>query len=124
VADKRRDSPGKIAEVTIIGDVTGKEAVILDDIIDTAGTMAEVSRVLIQKGAKNVWACATHGVLSGAALKKINDSPLERVVLTDTIPLEDKLQECPKLKVLSVSALLGDAIMRIHQADSVSSLFI
>lgn len=124
VVDKRRESPGQIAEVNIIGDVKGKEAIILDDIVDTAGTMAEVSRVVMQMGAKKVWACATHAVLSGPAPKRIQESPLERLLITDTIPLNGKQAQCPKIEVLSVGELLADAIARIHHSDSVSSLFV
>lgn len=124
VVDKRRDAPGQIAEVNIIGDIRGKEAIILDDIVDTAGTMAEVARALVQQGAKKVWACATHGVLSGPATKRIQDSPLERLLITDTVPLDGKRSECPKIEVLTVASLLADAIKRIHQSDSVSNLFV
>ncbi len=124
IADKRRDGPGKIAEVNIIGDVEGKEAILLDDLVDTAGTLTEVSSVLLKKGARKVWAAATHGVLSGPALTRINASSLERLLVTDTIPLEEKQKVCPKIHVLSVAELLGEAIARIHGGDSVSSLFI
>ena len=124
IADKRREGPGKIAEVNIIGDVKGREAVLLDDIVDTAGTLAEVSRVLMQKGAKRVWAVATHAVLSGPAPERILDSPLERLILTDTVPIGNKASLCPKIEVLSVSELLGEAIQRIHRQDSVSNLFV
>jgi ribose-phosphate pyrophosphokinase len=124
VADKRRDAPGQIAEVNIIGDVKGKEAVLLDDIVDTAGTLTRVSKELLNQGATKVWACATHAVLSGPAIQRINESPLERLLVTDTIPTDQKQAQCKKLSVLSVSELLGDAILRIHQSDSVSSLFV
>jgi len=124
VVDKRRDSPGQIAEVNIIGDVKGKEAIILDDIVDTAGTIQEVSKVTIARGAKKVWACATHGVLSGPAVQRIKDSPLERLLITDTIPLGNKASPGSKIEVLSVAELLSDAIKRIHSSDSVSSLFV
>ncbi len=124
IADKRRDAPGHVAEVNIIGDVKGKEAILIDDIIDTAGTMVEVSKVLLKSGAEKVWACCTHPVLSGPATKRIMESPLERVLVTDTIPTADKEAICPKIEVLTVSELLGEAIARIHRGDSVSSLFI
>lgn len=124
VVDKRRDAPGQIAEVNIIGQVKGKEAIILDDIVDTAGTMQEVARVLMREGAKAVWAVATHGVLSGPAPQRISDSPLARLLVTDTIPVGSKRQLCSKIEVLSVADLLGDAIRRIHESDSVSSLFV
>lgn len=124
VVDKRRESPGQIAEVNIIGDIKGKEAIILDDIVDTAGTMQEVAKVSIARGAKKVWACATHGVLSGPAVQRIKDSPLERLLITDTIPIGDKGSATSKIEVLSVAELLSDAIKRIHSSDSVSSLFV
>ena len=124
IADKRREGPGKIAEVNIIGDVKGKEAILLDDLVDTAGTLTEVAAVLLSRGASKVWACATHGVLSGPAVERINKSPLEHVLITDTIPSDEKQRLCPKLKVLSVAELLAAAIRRIHDSDSVSSLFV
>jgi ribose-phosphate pyrophosphokinase len=124
VVDKRRESPGQIAEVNVIGDVQGKQAIILDDIIDTAGTMQEVARVVMKQGAQSVWAVATHGVFSGPATQRLNDSPLERILVTDTIPLGAKQSACPKIEVLSVAPLLADAIKRIHGSDSVSSLFV
>jgi len=124
IADKRREGPGKIAEVNIIGDVRGREAVLLDDIVDTAGTLAEVSRVLVDQGASRVWAVATHAVLSGPAPERILQSPLERLILTDTVPIGNKTDLCPKIEVLTVSELLGEAIQRIHRQDSVSSLFV
>lgn len=124
VADKRRSSPGKIAEINIIGDVEGKEAIIVDDLIDTAGTMCEVSKSLIEKGALKVWAVATHPVLSGPAIDNINQSPMERVLVTDTIPLGEKVDKSSKLEVLSVAGLLAEGIARIHNEDSVSALFV
>lgn len=124
IADKRREGPGKIAEVNIIGDVEGKEAILLDDLVDTAGTLTEVASVLLRNGAVKVWATATHGVLSGPAIERINKSPIERLLITDTIPTDEKQKVCSKLVVLSVSELLGDAIARIHRSDSVSSLFL
>ncbi len=124
IADKRRDGPGKIAEVNIIGDVKGKEAILLDDLVDTAGTLVQVAATLLNEGATKVWACATHGVLSGPALDRINQSPIERLLLTDTIQSEEKQKTCPKLQVLTVAELLSEAICRIHKGDSVSSLFV
>jgi ribose-phosphate pyrophosphokinase len=124
IADKRRDGPGKIAEVNIIGDVKGKEAILLDDLVDTAGTLTQVASVLLDQGAAKVWASATHAVLSGPAVQRINASPIERLLVTDTIPTDEKVKLCSKLEVLTVSELLGDAIDRIHRGDSVSSLFI
>lgn len=123
IADKRREGPGKIAEVNIIGDVRGKEAILLDDLVDTAGTLTQVATVLLDQGASKVWASATHGVLSGPAIDRINQSPIERLLITDTIPSVDKQAKCPKLKVLTVAELLSEAIQRIHKGDSVSSMF-
>ena len=121
--DKRRDAPGKAQAMNLIGDVTGKAVVILDDIIDTAGTLSEASKVIITNGAKNISACCTHAVLSGQAVTRIRDSQLNRLVVTDTIPLSEDAQSCPKIVQLSVSHLLARAILGIHQEDSISSLF-
>ena len=121
--DKRRDAPGKAQAMNLIGDVTGKAVVILDDIIDTAGTLSEASKVIITSGAKNISACCTHAVLSGPAVTRIRDSQLNRLVVTDTIPLGEDAQNCPKIVQLSVSHLLARAILGIHQEDSISSLF-
>ena len=121
--DKRRDAPGKAQAMNLIGDVTGKAVVILDDIIDTAGTLSEASKVIITSGAKNISACCTHAVLSGPAVTRIRDSQLNRLVVTDTIPLSEDAQNCSKIVQLSVSHLLARAILGIHQEDSISSLF-
>jgi len=124
VADKRRDAPGEVAEANIIGDVKGKEAIIVDDMVDTAGTMCLVAEALKQAGATKVWACVTHPVLTGPAVQRINESCLERLLVTDTIPINGKEKACPKLVCLSVAELLSEAIKRIHRSDSVSSLFV
>jgi len=125
VADKRRSAPGKVAEVRIIGEVEGRDAIIVDDLIDTAGTMTEVARVLAeQEKCRRVWAVATHAVLSGPALERIEKSPMEKVFVTDTIPLGEKGRQSSKMQVLSVAGLLADAIRRIHNEDSVSELFV
>jgi ribose-phosphate pyrophosphokinase len=121
--DKRRDAPGKAKAMNLIGEVLGKEVVIMDDIIDTGGTLSEASRVILQQGARNVNACCTHAVLSGPAVQRVTDSPLNRLVVTDTIPLSDAAKQCPKIVQRPVSHLFGDAILRIHQEDSISSLF-
>jgi len=97
---------------------------ILDDIIDTAGTLTHTVDALLEKGARRVLAAGVHGVLSGPALERISASPLEQVLITNTTPLEEKLRRCDKLRPLSVAALLGEAIRRIHQNSSVSSLFV
>jgi ribose-phosphate pyrophosphokinase len=121
--DKRRDAPGKAQAMNLIGDVTGKAVVIMDDIIDTAGTLSEAAKVIMANGAKNISACCTHAVLSGPAVERIRNSEMNRLVVTDTIPLREDAQNCPKIVQLSVSHLLARAILGIHQEDSISSLF-
>jgi ribose-phosphate pyrophosphokinase len=123
IIDKRRDLPNEAKAMNIIGDVKGKIAFIVDDMIDTAGTLMEATDALLGAGAKEVHACCSHPVLSGPAGKRIANSPIKSVVTTNTIPLNDDLQKNPKIKVLSVASLLGEAILRIHQETSVSSLF-
>jgi ribose-phosphate pyrophosphokinase len=121
--DKRRDAPGKAKAMNLIGEVTGKEVVILDDIIDTGGTLSEAAGVIMQHGARNVNACCTHAVLSGPAVERVTNSPLHRLVVTDTIPLSEAAKKCPKIVQLPVAPLLAQAIVRTHQEDSISSLF-
>jgi ribose-phosphate pyrophosphokinase len=96
----------------------------VDDIIDTAGTLTEGARALVQAGARHVYAAVTHPVLSGPAIKRIEESPIEEVVVTDTIPLRDEALECGKVQVVSIASLLGEAIRRITNEESVSSLFV
>jgi len=122
--DKRRSRPNESEVMHLIGDVEGRDAVIVDDMIDTGGTMVEAAEALIANGAKGVYACCTHPVLSGPAISRINDSKIEELIVTDTIPLGEKAQKCRKIKALSVAGLLAEAIKRIHNADSVSSLFV
>jgi ribose-phosphate pyrophosphokinase len=121
--DKRRDAAGKAKAMHLIGEVLGKEVVILDDIVDTGGTLSQAAEVIMQHGARNVNACCTHAVLSGPAVQRVTDSPLSRLVVTDTIPLGDKPRNCPKIVQLPVDHLLARAILNIHQEDSISSLF-
>jgi ribose-phosphate pyrophosphokinase len=121
--DKRRDAPGKAKAMNLIGDVTGKAVVILDDIIDTAGTLSEAAKVIMANGAKNISACCTHAVLSGPAVARVANSEMTQLVVTDTIPLSEAAQNCPRIVQLSVSHLLARAILGIHQEDSISSLF-
>jgi ribose-phosphate pyrophosphokinase len=121
--DKRRDAPGKAKAMNLIGDVTGKAVVIMDDIIDTAGTLTEAAKVIIANGAENISACCTHAVLSGPAVERIANSEMTQLVVTDTIPLSEAAQNCPRIVQLSVSHLLARAILGIHQEDSISSLF-
>jgi ribose-phosphate pyrophosphokinase len=121
--DKRRDAPGKAKAMNLIGEVLGKEVCIMDDIIDTGGTLSEASGVILQNGARNVNACCTHAVLSGPAVGRVKESPLNRLVVTDTIPLGQEAQKCQKIVQLTVAPIFAQAIMRIHQEDSISSLF-
>jgi ribose-phosphate pyrophosphokinase len=108
----------------IIGEVEGETCVIVDDMIDTAGTLCQAATALKARGAGDIYATATHAVLSGPALERINQSCLKEVLVTNTIPVEDKLEACPRLRQLSVANLLAEAIRRIHGEESVSSLFI
>ncbi|HXF91516.1 MAG TPA: ribose-phosphate pyrophosphokinase [Nitrospiraceae bacterium] len=123
IIDKRREGPNQTQIMNIIGDVEGKSALLLDDMIDTAGTIVQGAQACADKGAREVWAACTHPVLSGPALDRLQQSCLREVVVTNTIPLRDKEQLCPKLHLLSVAPLLGEAISRIHEEESVSSLF-
>jgi len=124
VIDKRRTSPNVAEVMHLIGDVRDKVAIILDDMIDTAGTLTQAAKALKENGARAIYACATHGVLSGPAIERINNSDIEEVVLTDTIPMGDKSQNTSKIRMLSVAHLLAEAIRRIHEDESVSSLFV
>jgi len=124
VIDKRRTSPNVAEVMHLIGDVKGKTAIILDDMIDTAGTLTQAAGALKQNGAALIYAAATHGVLSGPAIDRLNGSVIEEILLTDTIPLGEKAERTSKIKVLSVAPLLAEAIRRIHEDESVSSLFI
>jgi ribose-phosphate pyrophosphokinase len=124
IIDKRRDAPNVSQVMNIIGDVQGLIAILLDDIVDTGGTLVRAAYALVEKGAKNVFACCTHPVLSGNATKILSDSPIKELVVTDTIPLMENAKECPKIKVLSVSGLLTEAIQRIYKDESVSNLFV
>ncbi len=121
--DKRREMANVSRIMHVIGDVKGKDAIILDDMIDTAGTTTQAAQALRDNGANRVFAACTHAVLSGPAIERINDSVLECVVATDTVALEEKMAQCSKLKVVSVAKLLAEAITRIHDESSVSSLF-
>ena len=123
IIDKRRDIPNEAKAMNIIGDVKGKVAFIVDDMIDTAGTLMEATDALLGAGAREVHACCSHPVLSGPAGERIASSPIKTVITTNTIPLNGELEKNSKIKVLSVASLLGEAILRIHQETSVSSLF-
>ncbi len=123
IIDKRRPAPNVSEIMNIVGDVRGKKAVIVDDIIDTAGTLTNAAHAIINAGASSVSACASHAVFSGKAIQRITESPLSHVVVTNTIPLDEAGAACPKVRVKSVGRLLGEAIKRIHHGDSISSLF-
>jgi ribose-phosphate pyrophosphokinase len=122
--DKRRASPNVSEVMNVIGDVAGKNAIIVDDIVDTAGTLVQAAQALKDRGAEKVFACITHAVLSGPALERIEKSALELLLITNTIPLSEEAKRCKKIKQISVAALLGEAISRIGKGDSVSSLFV
>jgi len=124
IIDKRRDRPNESKAMNVIGDVEGKTAVLLDDMVDTAGTLCNAAAMLKEAGAAEVHACCSHGVLSGPAIERLEASVIKSLVVTNTIPLRGNAKECKKIKVLSVSQLLGEAIRRIHSEDSVSSLFV
>ncbi|KFE72258.1 ribose-phosphate pyrophosphokinase [Hyalangium minutum] len=124
IIDKRRPRPNASEVMNLIGDVNGKDAVLLDDMVDTAGTLAQAASALKDKGARRVVAYAVHPILSGPAIQRITDSVLEEVVVTDTVPLAPNAQACPKIRVLTTERLFGEAIARIHRADSLSSLFV
>ena len=124
IIDKRREKANVCEAMHVIGDVKGKTAILMDDMVDTAGTLCAGAETLLANGAKEVHACCSHPVLSGPAIDRLNASNLKSLVVTNSIPMNGKDKECDKIKVLSVSSLLGDAINRIHNEDSVSSLFI
>jgi ribose-phosphate pyrophosphokinase len=124
IIDKRRDAPNIAKAMAVIGDVTGKTAIILDDMVDTAGTLTEAAAALMAHGASEVHACCSHPVLSGPAVDRISGSPLKSVVVTDTIPLNRKAADCDRFKVLTISELVGEAIIRSHTGESVTSLFV
>lgn len=124
IIDKRRSGPNISEVMHLIGDVSGKVAIIVDDMVDTAGTLTQAAKALREQGATAIYACATHGVLSGPAIERIENSEIEEMVITDTIPLCETAAQSRKIKVLSVSGLLAEAILRIHSNESVSSLFV
>ena len=124
IVDKRRTQPNVAEVMNVIGEVKGKTAVILDDMIDTAGTLTQAAAALLDRGAKRVLAAATHGVFSGPAIKRIAESGIEEIVVTNTIAMRADTKACGKIRVLSVAPLFGEAIRRIHEGDSVSSLFV
>jgi len=124
IIDKRRDAPNQAKAMAVIGDVNDKVAIILDDMADTAGTLTEAAEAIKNSGAREIHACCAHPVLSGPAIERIADSVLKTVVVTDTIPLTEKAAACDKIKVLTISQLVGEAIVRSYRGDSVTSLFV
>ncbi|HDR15658.1 MAG TPA: ribose-phosphate pyrophosphokinase [Desulfobacteraceae bacterium] len=122
IIDKRREAPNIAEAMNIIGEVEGKTAVILDDMVDTAGTLTQAAIAIKMRGAKAVHAFCTHPVLSGPAIKRINESPIDTLVVTNTIPVEGK--KCDKIVVLSIAELIGETVKRIHYSQSVSTLFV
>ena len=124
IIDKRRDAPNIAEAMNIIGDVEGKTAVILDDMVDTAGTLTQAATALKARGSSRVYAYCVHPVLSGPAIERIEESPIDHLVVTNTIPLNHNAQDCSKIIVLSVAELLGETIKRIFNSQSVSTLFV
>ena len=123
VIDKRRDRPNQVAEMHIVGNVAGKTAVLVDDMIDTAGTICTAANLLMEGGAKEVYACTSHAVLSGPAIERLNAAPFKEIIVTDTIPLGDRIAQCDKIRVASIAGVLAKSIRNIHDGSSVSALF-
>lgn len=124
IIDKRREMPNVARAMHIIGDINGKDAILIDDMVDTGGTLTSAAFALKEGGAENVYAYCTHPVLSGQAVSRVMESPLQEIIVTDTIPLKGEAASCEKVKVLTVAPLLAEAIKRIHLSESVSSLFV
>ena len=124
IIDKRREKANECEVMNVIGDVENKDTLLIDDMVDTAGTMTQAAKALREQGAKRVSAACTHAVLSGAAIERINNSVMEELIVTNTIPMDGKMMLCKKLKILNIASLLGDAIKRIHEETSISSLFV
>ncbi|MEN6469285.1 MAG: ribose-phosphate pyrophosphokinase [Smithella sp.] len=124
IIDKRREGPNEAQVMNIIGNIKGKRVIILDDMVDTAGTVVQAANALKDAGALEVSVCCTHPVLSGPAIDRIENSNIKEFIVTDTIPLSERASNCKRIKILSVSGLLSEAVRRIYYNDSVSSLFI
>jgi ribose-phosphate pyrophosphokinase len=124
IIDKRREAPNQAKAMAVIGDVMDKIVVILDDMVDTAGTLVEAAGAIMKNGAREIHASCSHAVLSGPAIERIENSDLKTLVVTDTIPLNKSAKACNKIKVLSISELIGEAIIRSFKGDSVTSLFV
>ena len=124
IIDKRRPQPNQAEVMNVIGEVASKTCVLIDDMVDTAGTLCQAAAVLKQRGADRVVAYITHPVLSGPAVQRIQNSSLDEIVVTDTIPLSDAAKACPRIRQLSVAELLAETLRRINEAESVSSLYL
>jgi len=124
IIHKERRKAGEVSEMILVGDVRDKVALLVDDMADTCGTLATAAELLLSKGASGVYALVTHGVLSGPAIDRINNSGLAELVITNSIPHAEKAEKCPKLKTISISHMLAEAIRRTHHGESISSLFI
>jgi len=124
IIDKRRTAPNVAKAMSVVGNVKDKVAMILDDMADTAGTLTQAAGAIMEHGAKEVHACCSHAVLSGPAVDRIIESPLNSIIVTDTVPLSDKAAVCNKIEVLSIAELVGEAIIRSATGDSVTSLFV
>jgi len=124
IIDKRRPQPNQAEVMNVIGEVASKTCVLIDDMVDTAGTLCQAAAVLKQRGADRVVAYITHTVLSGPAVQRIQNSSLDEIVVTDTIPLSDAAKACPRIRQLSVAELLAETLRRINEAESVSSLYL
>jgi ribose-phosphate pyrophosphokinase len=124
IVDKRRSAPNQAKAMAVIGDVNDKVAVILDDMVDTAGTLTEAADALKEEGAREIHACCAHAVLSGPAIERITESEMKSMVVTDTIPLKENAAACGKIVVISIAELVGEAIIRSYRGDSVTSLFV
>lgn len=123
MVDKRRDAPNEAQVMNVIGKVNGKDCVLLDDMVDTAGSLTKAAAAIKELGANRVWACCTHALLSRDAVAKIEDSAIERLVVTDSVPLNENARNCKKIEVVSVAELLGEAIRRLVTDESISELF-
>jgi len=124
IIDKRRSKPNEAEAMHVVGDVEGKIAIILDDMVDTAGTLTQGAQALQEHGAVEVHACCAHAVLSGPAVERIQNSAIKTLLVTDTVPLRENAKACEKIQVLTIAELLGEAIDRSHTGRSVSSLFV
>ncbi len=124
IIDKRREGVNRAKVMNLVGDVEGRDVLILDDMIDTAGTIAQGAAAIRTNGATRILAASTHGILSGPAVERLAKAPIDEVIVTNTVPLRGKETRCPKITILSVAPLVGEAIRRIHREESLTSLFV